>query len=242
MCFLSATLVALLLQANSSAEAERVLKNHYRAMGGYAKIKSIQSLLLHYAGESPGFGFRETRIYQRPHFLRQEIRGSDRELVRVYDGQDGWMIHSGAAYPLAKILKPEAERPLQFEADLEGPLVDWREKGIELSLLGINRLGEDDYQHLLLVFPDGVRHEIWLDRKNFLTRQTRTTFSHSGAVLCRIYGDYRLVNGFLLPHLIRSENGMGDWLYSLTLEEAILNPAIDSALFKLPALGAWKTQ
>lgn len=224
-------------QNGYSAGLDRILANHYRALGGYEKISSVQALLLSYAGESPGIDFRETRIYQRPHFLRREINGADRELVQVYDGEDGWMTNSGSDYPLAKILSEAAERPLLFEADLEGPLIDWRKKGIDLSLLGMERLGDFDCRHLLLAFPDGVGHEVWLDRERFLVRQTLTTFPRSGAVLRRFYADYRSVDGLVLPFQIRAENGEGDWLYTISLEKAMLNPPIDPAWFELPDLG-----
>jgi hypothetical protein len=157
--------------------------------------------------------------------------------VQAYDGKKGWQIapFRGVTTP-EEMSREETEQALE-QADIDGPLVDYRAKGHALELVGPDRVSETEAWKLRLTLANGTVRDVYLDAKSFLEIQTvsrRTIRGTTVEVESRL-DDYREVGGLLFPHAIRSGPKGRPERQQLIVETIELNPALDEARFRMPA-------
>src|SRR4029453_13668417 len=121
--------------------------------------------------------------------------------------------------------REETEQALE-QADIDGPLVDYRAKGHALELVGPDRVGETEAWKLRLTLANGTVRDVYLDAKSFLEIQTvskrtirETTVGGGGGP-----EDCREVGGLLFPHTIRSGPKGRPERQKLIVETIELNP------------------
>jgi hypothetical protein len=235
---------ALVSTAPASAQTvDEILQKHYAARGGLEKIKAIQSLKL---TQTVGNPFSRTKVVilkKRPGLVRWEITpaGQTTPVLRAINAEGGWDSQQGKVTPRPDIMVKE-ERDL--EADLEGPLVDWKAKGHTVTLEGTEPVGKTPAYKLKVVLKSGATREIFLDAKTFLpVRETgRSSLPPDPKGNPRFnqhvftYSDWRDVNGVKFPFAVDEERITGQITQSFAvyLEKLEVNVPVEDALFAKP--------
>ena len=239
---------AATLVSNAPASAQTVdeiLQKHYAARGGLEKIKAIQSLKL---TQTIGNPFSRTKVVilkKRPGLVRWEITpaGQTSPVLRAINAEGGWDSQQGKVAPRPDVMVKE-ERDL--EADLEGPLVDWKAKGHTVTLEGTENVGKTPTHKLKVVLKSGATREIYLDAKTFLpVRETgRSSLPPDPKGNPRFnehvftYSDWRDVNGVKFPFAVDEERTGGPITQSFAVytEKIEVNVPVDDTLFVKPGL------
>ena len=228
---------ALLGAAASAQTVDELIAKSVEARGGLEKMKTVQSLRL--TGTltlGPGLEAPATLELKRPRNIRMEVTIQGSTGVQAYDGQTGWGITpTGSRNP--EPMPPDAVKEMENEADIDGPLVDYKAKGHQVELLGKEKVEGSDTWKLKVTRKNGDVEHIFLDAEAFLPirSESRRTVRGSEVEIESTIGDYKEVGGLLFPHSIQSGAKGGHGRQTITIEKIEVNPAIDDSRFKMPA-------
>lgn len=202
------TFILLLLVPHAhAAEApgvDEVVRRHIEARGGYDRIKALDSVVFSdgfysepgYTGSGDAF-----MAVARPFF---KVVGNPEKPGGYMEGYDGaaweWFRDPGIVIRTVGAASGATRR----SADVEGPLVDYREKGSTLVLGEPATIGDSATYRLTLTTRDGFARDYFIDRETFLiVAERRSALFHAfGEPITsetRIY-DYRPVAGVLFAH------------------------------------------
>ena len=133
-------------------------------------------------------------------------------------------------------MSPEETEQALEQADIDGPLVDYKDKGHALELVGRDKAGEAEAWRLKLTLKNGTVRDVYLDAGSFLevlTVSKRTIRGVAVEAESRLE-DYREVEGIMFPHLIRSGARGRPERQSLTVETIEINPVLEDSRFRMP--------
>jgi hypothetical protein len=143
MRFVNAMVAALLTLPAVPAlslTVDEIVAKSVEARGGLAKIEAIKSVrttgkVVFGGGEfsiEAVFG----RLQKRPGMIRTETTLQGLTAVEAFDGQEGWSLSPFQGKRDAQKGSADDARASAQEADFDGPLVHWREKGHKVEYLG----------------------------------------------------------------------------------------------------------
>src|SRR5438093_257134 len=126
--------------AGAAMTADELIAKNVEARGGRAKLKEIKSLKA--TGKATfggGDSVRElalTILQKRPGFLRRERSMQGLTAITAFDGEVGWSLWPFGGRREPEKLPPDIVKTLRVDADIDGPLVDYKEKGHSVEYLG----------------------------------------------------------------------------------------------------------
>jgi hypothetical protein len=217
---------------------DELVARNVAARGGRERLRAVETLRM--TGRlSPGAPAVEAPIrleLKRPDRIRMEITFQGMTAVQAYDGKAGWQIAPFRGQSAPVPMSPEETEQALEQADIDGPLVDYKEKGHSLELVGRDKVGEAEAWRLKLTLKNGTVRDVYLDAGSFLEIQTVSKRTIRGMALeaeSRLE-DYREVGGILFPHLIRSGAKGRPERQSLIVEKIEVNPVLEDAHFRMP--------
>jgi photosystem II stability/assembly factor-like uncharacterized protein len=228
----------------ASPELDAILARYVEARGGAAKLHAVRSL--RFTGtvrfDDGDFVLEATygAEYERPGNARVEVSFQGLTGVDAYDGKDAWSTEpwGGRRDPFRK--STDEAKPLAHEADIDGPLVDWRDKGNQVAYLGTEEIDGTRAHKLRVIRKDGDVEYRYLDPDAFLEIRV-VTESHIRGVE-RItetdLGDYGQIAGVWLPFSIESGAKGAPRSSHYAIERVEANVELDDAVFRFPPSGA----
>jgi photosystem II stability/assembly factor-like uncharacterized protein len=234
----------LLISLSSSARAAPVddlLAKNLAARGGEAKLRELKTLRLTgrivFGGSDLSVDAAWALVQKRPGLVRSEVTLQGLTEITAYDGHEGWtMSPFGGRRDAARSSEDDA-RALAQQAELDGPLVGWRDKGHRIEALGTEDVDGTQAFKLRVTRKDGDVQYVYLDPDSFLeiritsVRKVRGTESITEVDL----GGYQQVAGVWLPFALESGTKGGPRTSRITVERAEVNIALDESWFTLPA-------
>ncbi len=232
---LAATLV--LASAASAQTVDEIVAKHLAARGGMAKLKAVKTLRI--AGKreiQPGFAVPIVMEQSRPNKMRADFTVQGMVGTLAFDGAGGWQVMPFQGNPNPEPMNDEMLKEFSQDSDIDGPLVDWKEKGNKVEFVGKEAVEGTDAYKLKLTKKGGDVTHIWLDADSFLElkSESKRTVRGTEQELVAISGDYKEVNGMMMPHSFQF-GPKGQPMLSMTFEKIEVNPAVDDARFKMPA-------
>jgi hypothetical protein len=234
---------AALVGAASPASAQTVddiVARYLATRGGLERIHSVQSLrMTGTLSPAPGEKGPFRLELKRPGRMRVEMILQGTTLTQATDGTAAWVIAPMLAGGGAVILPPDEAQSLKDQADLEGPLVDWKAKGHQVELVAREkRPGGDTYRLKARLKSGDVRY-VLIDAATYRqVGEEGERPSPRGLVTIETrLSDHRMVDGLLIPFVV--EIGMkgteGDDDQRIVIEKVELNVAMDDGRFAVPA-------
>ena len=160
-----------LLPAPASAQTvDEILAKHYAARGGYDKIKAIQTLKVTRTVVTPFQKVNVVIFRKRPQLYRVEQAPAGQPMVaRGINAEAAWDTAAGGKIiTRAEALAAEGR---DIDADFDGLLVDWKDKGHTVVLEGTEKVGGADAYKLKVTTKSGAVRTIYLDAKTFLDKR-----------------------------------------------------------------------
>lgn len=230
----------LALPATGQTVDELIAKN-IAARGGLAKLRAVTSLRM--SGRmtmGPGVEAPILLELKRPSSVRMEFTFRGRTGVHAYDGHDGWVLDPFGPKAEAAPMSAEDLNDAREQADIEGPLVDYKAKGHSVQLVGKEQVNGKDAYKLKLTLKNGDVRYTYLDATSYLEVRIESTRSVRGETLDveTMIGDYRDVGGVMFPHSFESGPRGRPEKQNVDVDKIELNPAIADARFKIPAPAA----
>jgi hypothetical protein len=234
-CFaVSSITVSGLLHAQT---ADELIAKNIEARGGMEKIKAIKTLRMNGKFEGgEGFVAVVGQENQRPNLIRQTFSLQGMTQVQAYDGSTGWQIQPFGGKKDPELMGEDDLRDLLLDADFEGPLVDYKEKGSTVEFLGHDTVEGDDALRLKVTLKNGDIIYDYLDPDTFIEIRKDIQQFIRGSVRERVVGmgSYKPVDGVMFPFSLTQgpKNHPDD--QTITIRKMEANVTIDPADFALP--------
>lgn len=217
---------------------DEIIAKNAQARGGLEKLRSIKTLRMT-ARFSDG-NFRATYIQEnkRDEKVREELVLQGMAQIQAYDGGStaAWQINPFGGRKDPELMSTDDTKALLLDAEPEGLLIDYKQKGHQAELIGHDSVEGTDCYKIKLTLKDGDIRYYYLDADSFLEIKIETQMRVRGTVRYNetMLGDYEQVDGIYFPFSIQTaETGTDDW-QRLAIEKIEVNVPLDDSLFSLP--------
>jgi hypothetical protein len=220
---------------------ELVAKN-VEAKGGAQALHALQSLrrtgkLLVNEGK---IQLAYTQIKKRPLDVRTEATLQGMTAVQAFDGKEGWKISPFQGRKDPERMSADDVKELMEDAEMDGPLVDWKEKGSTIEYLGTEDVDGTQAYKIKVTRTNGDVNFVYLDPDHFLEIRILTQRIQQGAQVEveTDLGDYEKINGVFVPTSIEAGSKGDADKQKIIIDKAEGNVPIDDATFHFPTTPA----
>ncbi|MGA7445576.1 MAG: hypothetical protein WBW83_02010 [Terriglobales bacterium] len=174
---------------------------------------------------------------ERPNLIRQTFTLQGMTQVLAYDGATGWQIQPFGGKKDPELMGEDDLRDLQLDADIDGPLADYKEKGSTVEYMGHDVVDGDDALRLKVTLKNGDIIYDYLDPDTFIEIRKEIQQFIRGSVRDHVVGlgSYKPVAGVMFPFSISSGSKDHPDAQTSTVQKMEVNVTIDPADFALPA-------
>lgn len=218
--------------------ADELVNKNIEAKGGLEKIKAIKTVRITGTSVSGGTPITIVNENMRPNQVRETFSIAGMTAIQAYDGTAGWQIQPFGGRKDPEFLGEDDLRDLQLDADLEGPMIDYKAKGNTVEFLGHDTIDGDDALRLKVTLKNGDIVYYYLDPDTYLEIRKETQEFIRGAVKESVYelGSYKPVAGVMFPYSITSApKNNPDAGLTVTVDKIEVNVPIPASDFAVPA-------
>src|SRR5262245_59102323 len=233
----TATVAVKRARAQNPPSVDEIINHYLKTVGGMEKIQAVKSLRR--TGKFIGGGGFEAVISQenkRDNLVRNDFSLQGMTAVNAYDGKTGWKIEPWNGKKDAEALGEEEMRSILEDADFDGPLVNYKQKGVKIEFIGMDRFEGTDTFKLRVTRPNGDVYVYYLDTDYYVPIKVETKRLVRGAE--REYetalGDYKAVNGWFLPFSFESSPKGSQDKQKVVFDKIEANVPIDDSRFRKP--------
>lgn len=235
-----AAFVLIVLSAAAVAGAQTVdeiVAKNLQAKGGAEKWKSVNSVKMTGRITLQGTELPLTVYAKRPNLNRQEIMLQDKRVVQAFDGTSAWVINPMMGGEEARELPKPAAETMRHSADFDGALIDYKQKGHTVELVGREKMDGKEVYHLKVTMKGGdVQQHYYIDAASGIELKTSTDVdlgTGQKQPLVTEMSDYKQVDGIMIPHTVKQLLD-GKPVVQMTIEKVEFNAPIDDGLFRMP--------
>src|SRR5579863_4100228 len=220
-----------------SQTADELIAKNIQAKGGIEKIKAIKTIRM--TGKfDGGDGFTAVmgQENQRPNLVRETFSLQGMTAVQAYDGAAGWQTQPFQGHKDPDLMGEDDLRDLLLDADFDGPLVDYKEKGNTVEFLGHDVVDGDDALRMKVTQKNGDIIYYYLDPDTFLEIRKEIQQFVRGSVRESVmeFGSYKPVAGVMYPFAISQGSKANPAAQTTTIRKIEVNVNINPADFAVP--------
>ncbi len=223
--------------AAKTPTVEEILARHFEARGGIRKLRSLKTL--RQEGRVSAGAHRQglvTREIKRPGRIRFEFTVQGVTSVFASDGKRGWKVSpfEGEAGPQS--LPEDVVAEATEQADIDGPLLDWKKKGHRVELAGSESVGGREAHRLKVTLKSGATLTAWLDAESMNLVRMETTRQARGRPvrITTTFGDFRKTDGIVFPHLVEVRAAGRPQVLRIVVDKLEVNPPLADSRFEHP--------
>jgi hypothetical protein len=224
--------------AQDLTTADEVIAKYIEAVGGRSKMDAVKTVKLSGKMSMGGMEIPVTMNSKRPASVRMDFSVQGMSATQAFDGKVGWSIMPFAGKTDPEKMSDEQMSVIKDQADIDGPLVDYKQKGHQVELAGKDEIEGAEVYKLKLTKKDGGTEYHFIDVEYFLPIKVKGKREYMGTEMEyeTIYGDYKEVAGLLMPHSVQQGGGgMGG---TFSVDKIEVNVPIDDREFAMPEVKA----
>lgn len=231
----SALLVLLFVAAAGQLFAQNlddVLKKHFEAVG-QEKLMEKQTYSVKAKIQQMGMELPMEMKMKRPNKFRVEMEMQGQKMIQAFDGQKGWMIAPWISSEPQDLSGPELDQAME-QANIDGELYNYKEKGATASLLGKVNMDGSPMFNIKFTGKDGNVKNYFIDAESYLVRIVKSKVSAQGQEMEveQNLSEYKNIDGILMPMKIESKMPMGS--ANVIFEEIKFGEKFDDSIFAKP--------
>ncbi|MBO0937609.1 outer membrane lipoprotein-sorting protein [Fibrella sp. HMF5335] len=232
-----AAAVALLVSVSASAQTvDEIVDKHIAAMGGADKLKGVTSLITERSLSVQGMEIPTITTVVVGKSMRSESTIMGNSMIQVVDGSGstGWMIKPAMMQGTGEPEDMPADQLKQQVGQLDpfGPLMNYKDKGNKVELVGKEKVDGKDAYHLKVTTKEGNAIDEYLDATTYLLSKIKTSMGGQDGEIA--FSDYKDVDGIKFANTMEIANPQMGTL-TMTTNKTRINPQIDASIFKKPA-------
>jgi hypothetical protein len=222
--------------AGSAQTADELIARHVEARGGLARLKAIETIRIERTVAATFNDIEVVICKKRPNLYRSEQKpeGGRSQTVRGFSDV-AWETANGKTIVRAGA-GPVEQR--EVDADFDGFLVDYRDKGHTVALEGRVRVGSAEAWKLKVTLKSGAVRNVYLDAETLLDRRHETTIeiAPDRRVATTItFGDWREIGGVKFPFAIDEERDAPGQTFVTYTKKIDVNVPLEDAIFRMPS-------
>src|SRR5258706_3326416 len=235
--FMGAMWATLFAMSGWSQTLDEVIAKNIQARGGMAKLKAVQNVRTTARLSQGSFRADFVQENKRPGKVREEVIIQGLAQVQAYDGKTGWQISPFGGRKDPELMSQDDTKSLIVDGDLDGPLVEYKEKGHRAELVGHDSMEGTDCYKIKLSMKNGDVRNYYLDADSFLELKIEIQTTVRGALHESeiYYGDYEKVGGVYYPFAIEQAQKGIDSRTQFSVQKIEQNVALDDGHFSMPA-------
>jgi hypothetical protein len=229
-------------QDDKGVTTDQLVSKNIEAKGGASALQGLKTLklsgkLLANDGKLE-FAYLQTK--KQPGEVRTEATLQGMTLVQAYDGKEGWKISPFQGRKDPEKLSADDCKSLIEDAEMAGPLVNWKEAGSTVTYVGREDVDGTDAYKLKVVRKNGDVNFVYLDPDHYLEIRVVSQRTEQGAQIETEtdFGDYEKIAGVFIPFAVESGQRNSPDKQKLVVEKAEPNVDVDDAVFHFPAPAA----
>lgn len=219
--------------AASAQTLDEVIAKYREAKGG-AAWKNVDTMRMTARIVTQGIELPMTMVTKRPNMMRQDMSFQGVSIVQAFDGTTAWGINPmlGSSEP-SEVTGPMAES-LKDQADFDGALFDYKDKGSTAELVGIEELNGTKVVHVTLTNRKNQVQHYYLDADTMLERKVvvKADMGAGPMTIETELSNYQTFDGIPVPMTITQNAPSGQ--VAITVEKVEFNAPVDDALFRMP--------
>lgn len=231
--YLMLTLAAALTITAVSTKAQTVdeiVSKHITAMGGKEKLDALKSSVTEGTMEVQGmeFPFKATIINKRG--MRIEFEAMGTKNIQVATTTGGWNLLGVQQQTEPVDVPAESLKEIGPDLDIEGELVNAKEKGHTLELIGKETANGAEMYKIQLTRKDGNVANYFIDVQNFYI--TKRSVQVGGEEAINTLLEYKKTDdGYAYASIVETQpTGV-----KLKVTKILFNPPVDEKVFEKPA-------
>jgi outer membrane lipoprotein-sorting protein len=235
MIFFIMFIPVMVLPGSANAQSlESILETHFNIVG-QENLLSVESILTKGTLRQGGFEIELTSYIKRPNKYRLEGRYEGLTFVQVFDGEIGWTYNQMQGDSLPSLLADEELEILKSQADIDGLLFNYGNKGFEIELLEPESFENILTDVILLSNSKGFKIIYQLDSETgvIIKEKTIATIAGTERIYESTYTDYRYVNKILFPFSVDVYMG-GELIMEIDYTSIELDAEIEDFIFATP--------
>jgi outer membrane lipoprotein-sorting protein len=226
----------LFINYGNAQDLDEVLQAHYEAINQEA-LSKVENM--HITGKSGRMGqeFNFEIWQQRPNKFRMEVDIQGQKMIQLYDGEKAYMVAPWTGTQEAQELGETETEQMQEQADMDGDLWNWKEKGSKLSIIGTEDFEGSEVIILEVIKKNGNKKTYYIDADSYLPIKVSSKIQMQGSEVQMeaFMSNYKEVNGMVVAHYV--ENRMnGDVMSTITIETVEFDADIPTDKFVKPTV------
>lgn len=211
-----------------------ILNSYYKATGT-EKIKDWKTVRSTGKNIAQGMEFPFTAIIKRPSKVRVEAEVQGNKMIQCFDGTGGWNVIPWSGSSAPQDMNPDEVKNMKEQADLEGPLYHWKEKGHQVELLGKEDMEGSGTYKIKITKANGDIDIYFIDADSFILLKTSSKNKIQGneTESETFFTGYKDINGVQMAMTI-STKIKDQTVYSVVIEKTEVNVDIDDSVFVKP--------
>jgi outer membrane lipoprotein-sorting protein len=233
-----AILLASVFMTTGTVQAQTVdelVARNLEAKGGADKLRAVTSVKI--TGKISAQGTETTLIswLKRPNLFRRELQTAGTSTLIGFDGKTVWSVDPRRGSDAPEEVTGPMANMFREQADFDGPLLDYKQRGFTIELVGKETYRDKPVYHLKITSKSGQMQHFFLDAETGLEAKTVTPVDQGGlkGEAVTELSNYQKVNGFAIPFTM--QQSMGTDAARITLEKVEFNVPIDESMFRMPA-------
>jgi outer membrane lipoprotein-sorting protein len=230
------TLIALfLILSNGIVQAQSlddILEKHFKAIG-HEKLLEKQTYIIKANINQMGMDLPMLMKIKRPNKFRMEMDMQGQKMVQVFDGDKGWLVAPWMSPEPQALEGPQLKQALA-QADIDGELYNYTEKGHTADLIGKVMVDDKEAYRIKLTSDDGTVKNYYINADNYLVTKVKSKVSVQGqeAEIEQNMSEYEEIGGVMIARKIESKSPMGTQV--ITFQEISFDGKIDDSIFEKP--------
>lgn len=224
-----------LISIGYTQNLEDIMSSHYTSKN-QAALSHVKNMHLISKVNRIGQSIQVEIWQERPNKMRMEVLVGEQKTIQVFDGEKGYVIAPHYGISEAQEISGDPLKQLSDQADIDGELYQWEEKGHQLSLESIEDFEGSKVFILKMVTNAGQEKRYYLDGNSYLPIKMTSKYEEGGKQVEgeSYYSDYRSTQEIMMAFAI--ENKMGGFKSNgIVIQKIEFDIPIGDDIFKKPS-------
>lgn len=219
-----------------SQTLDEVLASHFSASGQDSLLKVNSQKVIGKMIQG-GFEIPFVQYAKRPGKVRLEATFQDLTLIQTFNGTEGWIINPFAGVTTPQPMTEDQLRNIKYQADTDGMLWNWKEKGYQVTLEGKEDMEGTSCYNVKLVTEPGDIFTFYIDADSYILLRQNSKMMVMGnqSESDAYYSNYFVLNGMAIPGKVESKMN-GQLVMTLVFDKVEFNQELEDTMFDKPVI------
>jgi len=221
---------------SKTLDLDQVLANYYKAIGGLEKWTKLNTMVMKGMMNSQGTAMPITAYHERPNKCRVEFRLKDTMMAQIFNGALAWQINPLSGNPEPAPMTGGKSNYMRDTCGIENSLINYKEKGYEVKLLGEEKSADRNYYKISIKYPSKNVETYYIDAETFLIGKSLGIYNMDGNEVRTTtnFSEYKNTDGYVVPYKLIIEIHGAPGEERLDISKFIFNTKVDPQIFEFP--------